>query len=55
MHKAMSIKACLGEIMPVNLEWDVIKVPVGVMCRCPNTFVHIMYNTSMDETNHTLW
>ena len=29
--------------MPTDLQWDVIKAPVGVMCRCPNTFVHIVY------------
>ena len=29
--------------MPMYLEWDVIKAPVGVMCRRPNTFVHLVY------------
>ena len=29
--------------MPMDLEWDVIKAPVGEMCRCPNTFVHTVY------------
>jgi len=28
--------------MPKNLEWDVIKAPVGVMCRWSNTFVYIV-------------
>ena len=29
-------------LLLMDLEWDVIKAPVGAMCRCPNTFVHIV-------------
>lgn len=29
--------------MSMYLECSVINVPVGVMVRCPNTFVHIAY------------
>ena len=29
-------------LMFKGLEWDVM-APVGVMCRCPNTYVHIVY------------
>lgn len=28
----------------MDLEWDVIKVPVGLMPRCPNTFVHWVFS-----------
>ena len=30
-------------LYPMDLEWYIIKAPVGVMCRCPNTFVHIVH------------
>ena len=30
-------------LMLMDVEWDMIKAPVGVMCRCPNTSVHTVY------------
>lgn len=30
-------------LMPIDLEWDVIKAPVAVMCRWSNTFDHMVY------------
>lgn len=35
--------------MPRDLEWDVIKIPLCVMVRCANTFVHKVY-ISMTES-----
>lgn len=29
-------------LMSMYLEFDVMTVPVGVMVRCPNTFIHIV-------------
>lgn len=28
-----------NSLMPMDLEWGAIKVPVSVIARCPNTFV----------------
>ena len=36
--------------MPMDLEWDVIKAPVGVMCRCSSTFVHKVYRFCWNKT-----
>lgn len=37
--------------MPLELEMDVIKVPVGLMCTCSNTFVHIVYFELVERLN----
>lgn len=29
--------------MLMDLAWDIMEAPVGVMCRWQNTFVHIMH------------
>lgn len=37
--------------MPLELEMDVIKVPVGLMCTCSNTSVHIVYFELVERRN----
>ena len=39
-------------LIPLDLEWYIIKAPVGVMCRCPNTFVHIVHITFKGTRGH---
>lgn len=29
--------------MPMDYEWNVIKVHVGLMARYPSTFIHVVY------------
>lgn len=36
------------------LECNVIKLPLGVTIRCPNTFVHIVYVFGINVTAHYL-
>lgn len=40
----------------MDLEWDFIKAPLGVMCKCPNTFVLIVYAYALfdQEVHRTL-
>ena len=42
-------------LMPMDFEWDIIKAPVCVMCRCPSTpysvFVECMLGIVVTEND----